>query len=263
MNGQAASAPPRALREPLPADGSPPARTIPGKASGKRGPDGAAAADFAALVAAGAVAPLPATAPAPAPAPPRTGGEAPPPGRPEAPRTPRDTGAREIRLVVQESPATPHSAARATVAESPEAAAPTGTPPPAPPPVLADRNLSGAVLPHAAHLSLDTREAGAIGLHLRIRDGVADLRIDGSVAETVETRSAELRLALAREGLQLGTLELSAGTGDPSHAGHRGDGDRPESPGTFSPPGAPVVTGPEAPPSPRSGDGRGSIHVEA
>jgi hypothetical protein len=285
---QATSGPPRAAREALPPEGSPAVRTIPAKAPGKRGPDGPLTPDFAALVAAGAVTPLPA-APAPAPAP-RADGVAPPSiGRPEAPRAPRDPGAREIRMVVQEGPAAPNPALRAAVAKAPEAAAPPGTPAPAPPPVLADRNLSGAVLPHAAHLSLDTREAGAIGLHLRIRDGVADLRIDGTVAERVEARSAELRLALAREGLQLGTLELSAGTGDrctpvpsagtgdsctpelsagtgdPSHPGHRGEADRPDSPGIAPPRGTKAAPGPEAAPAPvpRRGDGRGSIHVEA
>jgi hypothetical protein len=142
----------------------------------------------------------------------------------------------------------------------PRETAPSSAPPP-PPPGFGGGNVAGAVLARAAHLTLDDGRTGEIGLHLRIRDGVANLRIDGGMAGLVEARSAELRLALAREGLQLGTLELAAGGGDPSRHGP------PEAPDPAEP-GAPAGTaGPATAravgPRPAT-DGRGGrIDVEA
>jgi hypothetical protein len=46
-----------------------------------------------------------------------------------------------------------------------------------------------------------------VSLHLRIRDGVADVRVDGAAAQLLN-RVAQLEAALATEGLQLGRFDL-------------------------------------------------------
>lgn len=69
------------------------------------------------------------------------------------------------------------------------------------------RSADGAVLRNAAHLRVETPGLGALELHLRVRDGVAHVRLDGEAARAVEARAAELSRALASEGLKLGQLD--------------------------------------------------------
>ena len=75
--------------------------------------------------------------------------------------------------------------------------------PAAPGPLLAqaaeDLSLRATVMPERAVLSIDAGTAGELSLHLRVRDGVADVRVTGAAA--AEMRPAELRTALASEGL--------------------------------------------------------------
>jgi hypothetical protein len=69
-----------------------------------------------------------------------------------------------------------------------------------------DPSLHGTILPERAVLSVDAG-AGEIALHLRVKDGVADVRVVGSAAEGLDVQQHELRAALASEGLSLGSFE--------------------------------------------------------
>jgi hypothetical protein len=70
-----------------------------------------------------------------------------------------------------------------------------------------DLSLRATVMPERAVLSVDTGAAGELALHLRVKDGVTDVRVSGAAAETLEMKPAELRAALASEGLTLGSFE--------------------------------------------------------
>jgi hypothetical protein len=93
---------------------------------------------------------------------------------------------------------------------------------PAPPPGAAaffaqaaeDPTLHGAVLTDSAHVSLDAGAAGEITLHLRVKDGVADVRVEGAAAPMLAIRPHELQAALASEGLTLGGFESGQGPRD-------------------------------------------------
>jgi hypothetical protein len=271
MNGGSAHAPPGAPHErlagPAPRDAARPsagkaAATKPGEKAAPGHPEPADAAFSAVLVVAAVAAPRP---------PPTVAGPVAvePPALPAAPLSRQKSDARPtarrddgVTLRVPEGSASARDAAAGTVPAAaapaePRETAPSSAPPP-PPPGFGGGNVAGAVLARAAHLTLDDGRTGEIGLHLRIRDGVANLRIDGGMAGLVEARSAELRLALAREGLQ---LELAAGGGD---ASRHGPPDAPDPVETGGPAGS---TGPAAAraagPRPAT-DGRGGrIDVEA
>jgi len=68
----------------------------------------------------------------------------------------------------------------------------------------ADHSLQATALGNNAHLHLDAGTAGPLSLHLSVRDGVADLEVEGPAAERLNLRPEELRRALAGEGLALG-----------------------------------------------------------
>ncbi len=88
---------------------------------------------------------------------------------------------------------------------------------PAPAPLLAsertkifdraidDPGLSVNVMPHSAHLSI-TGDAGDLALHVRVRDGSADVNVSGTMAPLFHAKAPEMRAALAGEGLQLGSF---------------------------------------------------------
>jgi len=132
--------------------------------------------------AARSAAPASDTRPAQQPAPGLTPDKAPPPA-PQAAHAP------------------PAPAAAATVAPAPQV-------PAAAQPLYdlasADHSLQATALGKNAHLHLETGAAGPVSLHLTVRDGVADLEVEGPGAERLEMRPEELRRALAGEGLTLG-----------------------------------------------------------
>lgn len=85
----------------------------------------------------------------------------------------------------------------------------------APPPRLAeigpeDSRMQGAVLRHAAHVSVEDASGHTIGIHLRVKDGVAEVRLEGAAPPLAQVREADLRVALASEGLLLGGFELAS-----------------------------------------------------
>jgi hypothetical protein len=116
----------------------------------------------------------------------------------------------------------PHAAAPA-----PFDAVLAALPPPAPVPAAAsallahaaeDPSLRATVMPERAVLSIDTGGAGELALHLRVKDGVADVRVVGAAAHTIDMRPSELRAALASEGLTLGSFQ----SGQPAPEHNRG-----------------------------------------
>ena len=107
-------------------------------------------------------------------------------------------------------------------------------PPPAPIPAapsallahaVEDPSLRATVMQEHAVLSIDTGSAGELALHLRVKDGVADVRVTGAAAHTVEMRPSELRAALASEGLTLGTFQSGHPAPDHNRAPDRTDDD--------------------------------------
>ena len=126
-----------------------------------------------------------------------------------------------------------------------------------------DQSLRATLTSDTAHVSLDTGAAGELSLHLRIKDGVTDVRVDGMAAQTMDIRQQDLRAALASEGLTLGTFE-SGQQSAPQHSNVDGRDDAPTS--DFVPRGSAAnPTG--AAPAPkdsqpaRTRDGR--VHVTA
>jgi hypothetical protein len=115
--------------------------------------------------------------------------------------------------------------------------------PPAPSALMAhaaeDPSLRATVMPERAVLSIDTGGAGELALHLRVKDGVADVRVSGAAAHSVEMRPAELRAALASEGLTLGSFQ----SGQPAPEHNRG----PERADDDAAVRAPSATAPAAP----------------
>jgi len=74
-----------------------------------------------------------------------------------------------------------------------------------------DETLHAAAIGNSAHLRLQTASGQDLSLHIRVRDGIADIRVDGSAGSggvpAIELRASEVRTALAGEGLSLGTFE--------------------------------------------------------
>jgi hypothetical protein len=75
---------------------------------------------------------------------------------------------------------------------------------------MEDPTLHASAMGTAAHLTLDAGPAGQLSLHLRVQDGVADVRIDGAAGKILDIRPEQLRTALAGEGITLGAFQ--AGT---------------------------------------------------
>jgi hypothetical protein len=68
-----------------------------------------------------------------------------------------------------------------------------------------DSGLAVTVLPHVAHLSLNSDD-GNLSLHVRVRDGNADVNVGGSMAPIFESKAPEMRTVLAHQGLGLGSF---------------------------------------------------------
>jgi hypothetical protein len=86
----------------------------------------------------------------------------------------------------------------------------------------ADPSLRATVTPDRAVLSIDTGARGELELHVHVKDGVTDVRIEGAAAASLDLRAQELSTALAGEGLTLGTFD-SGQSGSQPFPGNRGD----------------------------------------
>ena len=78
-----------------------------------------------------------------------------------------------------------------------------------------DPSLRATVMSDKAVLSLDAGGGHELELHLRVKDGVADVRVDGAGAAALDIRPHELRVALAGEGITLGRFD--SGQQPPQH----------------------------------------------
>jgi hypothetical protein len=121
---------------------------------------------------------------------------------------------------------------------------------------LPDVTADGAVLRNAAHLRISAPGVGDLELHLRVRDGVAHVRVDGDAGRALESRAAELSRALAGEGLKLGALDAKpapaaaasfADAGSSSSRDHGSSGRHRDDPSAPPPP--------TSPPAPRRAPG--------
>lgn len=70
---------------------------------------------------------------------------------------------------------------------------------------IADPGLSVTVMPHSAHLSIAS-DAGDLALHVRVRDGSADVNVSGTMAPLFDAKAPEVRTVLAGQGLELGSF---------------------------------------------------------
>jgi hypothetical protein len=120
-----------------------------------------------------------------------------------------------------------------------------------------DPGLSVTVLPQSARVSVESSE-GDLALHLRIKDGNAEISMGGSLAPMFEQRSAEVQTVLAGEGLHLGRFDLSDNNRQGQQQAPREVPDQDAAPGR---PGT-INTAPAGDETPvRTSDGR--IHVTA
>lgn len=76
-------------------------------------------------------------------------------------------------------------------------------------PALDDPSLRVSVMPQAAHINIETGGAGDLSLHLRVKDGVADVRLEGAATPLLVPRTDELRVVLATQGIALGSFDVS------------------------------------------------------
>jgi hypothetical protein len=76
-------------------------------------------------------------------------------------------------------------------------------------PALEDSALRLSVMPQSAHINIDAGGAGDLSLHLRVKDGVADVRLEGAASPLLEPKADELRVVLATEGITLGSFDVS------------------------------------------------------
>lgn len=70
-----------------------------------------------------------------------------------------------------------------------------------------DPSLHASALGKNAHLRLETEKDGDLSVHLQVRDGVVDVRFDGAASRTLDLNENQIRVALAQEGISLGSFE--------------------------------------------------------
>lgn len=118
------------------------------------------------------------------------------------------------------------------------AVAPPAPPPPIPAAALTalsnDALLRGNLMPHSARLLVSAGDAGDLSLQLRVRDGQADLRVEGRAAHLLLGQMPELQRVLAKEGVSLNHMDVGSHTDSSQQqaSSHGGDSasDRPERP---------------------------------
>ena len=87
--------------------------------------------------------------------------------------------------------------------------------------VTNDPGLSVTVLPHAAHLAIASNN-GNLALHVRVRDGNADVNVTGTMSPLFDTKAPEVRTVLAGEGLSLGSFATDQQNGQPGQQSQQG-----------------------------------------
>ena len=133
---------------------------------------------------------------------------------PAEPRPPQAGPSLEAALARAEGARTPVAGTPST----PGAAAAARPVPVLPLPELPQADLSGAIQLGSAHLRLESSTLGDLALHVRVRGGVAHVRVEGEQATQVAARGLELERALASQGLTLGRLEAEPAQPAPAPA---------------------------------------------
>jgi hypothetical protein len=87
-----------------------------------------------------------------------------------------------------------------------------------------DPGLNVSVMSKAAHMTITNDDGRALELHLRMSPEGADIRASGNLAPMVQARVAELGMALASQGLTLGSFEM--GRDGQSRSSRDGEEDR-------------------------------------
>jgi hypothetical protein len=100
---------------------------------------------------------------------------------------------------------------------------------------IQDPGLSVTVMPHSAHVSI-AGDTGDLSLHVRVRDGSADVNVSGTMAPLFDSKAPEMRTALAGEGLQLGSFATDQRSGSQDHQGQPEDAPRTSDPHPQPPP---------------------------
>ena len=116
---------------------------------------------------------------------------------------------------VQSQQVQAQAAARAELATSAQSPEPAGSglaslPPALREATLEDSSLRLTVLPHAANLRVSVPDGGDLSVHVRVRDGVANLTVAGNGSESAIAHSSDLRAALAGQGLSLGRIDRAS-----------------------------------------------------
>jgi hypothetical protein len=143
----------------------------------------------------------------------RSGGREPAEAKPSAPET---GDFPSHRPGATSTPNQPQAAAASATSM-----AELGAPPPVLPAPLVQAALDLpalhlAILPHSARLSVSTDE-GDVRVQLRVKDAVANVRVEGPGAAAFQRAPDELRVTLAQAGLSLGSFELGGGDGQQRH----------------------------------------------
>lgn len=136
------------------------------------------------------------------------------------------------------APPAPAPELRSRPAEPVGAAAPPPLPNVAPA-LLEDPSLRVVVLPNIARVHVETSDGGSLSLQVKVHDGVTDIRAGGSAALLVDARQAELRLALAHEGLKMGTFDLAQSDSGSRHHQPHAPAEPPAPPRRAAPPPSP------------------------
>ena len=111
-----------------------------------------------------------------------------------------------------------------------------------------DPGLNVAVMSKAAHMTITNDDGRALELHLRMSPEGADIRASGNLAPMVQARVAELGMALASQGLTLGSFEMGRdGQGRSSRDGERIGTLRATTPPADAAPSAPTLRRAPAP----------------
>ncbi len=96
-----------------------------------------------------------------------------------------------------------------------------------PPSLGEDPSLRVVMLPQVARVSVETADAGRLSIQVKVNDGVAEVRATGPAAPLAEARQGELRVALAKEGLAMGSFDMTQSqSGSQSHSQQRHEPER-------------------------------------
>jgi hypothetical protein len=120
-----------------------------------------------------------------------------------------------------------------------------------------DPGLSMTVMPHTAHVSI-AGDAGNLALHVRVRDGSADINVSGTMAPLFDAKAPEVRTVLAGQGLQLGSFATDQRGQSQGQQGQPENAPRTSEPHPLPPPRRASTSTPEI----QSADDR-RIHVTA